>query len=339
LLALGTTVIVGCAADAAEPLERPWGLFVCRGPGPTPEGEVNYPFIRGWLVRPGWDQIEREDGRYDWTYIDNEIAFAKRLNKRITLTLQGGPQAPAWLYDAGAKKFEFRLRDFTGKEITRQMPVLWDEVYLRKWTALVRAAGKRYDGCETIVLVHMTAASENGLEMQLPHSDADQKRWKELGYTPERAGAAWKQVINSFGEAFPHKPLDVDIHPVLGSDRLAEDVAEYGQRKLGKRFGVFGGWLSGRALKDDEYHAGMHKLAAKYGKRNFAAFQSIASEMHNPKEFYGGGLKAAVDQGLGWGSCYFEVWELDVVPPKMHPLLKQLAEQLGQAARERPRLE
>jgi hypothetical protein len=26
----------------------PSGLFVCRGPGPTPDREVNFPFIDGW---------------------------------------------------------------------------------------------------------------------------------------------------------------------------------------------------------------------------------------------------------------------------------------------------
>lgn len=30
----------------------PVGLFVCRGPNPTPEKEVDFPFIDGWLVRP-----------------------------------------------------------------------------------------------------------------------------------------------------------------------------------------------------------------------------------------------------------------------------------------------
>src|SRR5271154_500203 len=69
--------------EAAELIERPWGLFVCRGPSPTPDREVDYPFVRGWLVRPGWNQIEPEEGRYDWTYIDNEIAHARKLKKKI----------------------------------------------------------------------------------------------------------------------------------------------------------------------------------------------------------------------------------------------------------------
>jgi hypothetical protein len=325
--------------SAAEVLDRPWGIFICRGPSQTPEREVDFPFARGWLVRPGWNQIEPEEGHYDWTFIDKEIALARKLNKRVALALQGGPQAPDWLFQNGAKKFEYRFIDFAGKETGSRIPVLWDDVYLQKWTALIRAAGKRYDSNNTVMLVHMTAASENGLEMQLPHAAADERRWKEIGYTHDKAVAAWKQVVNAFADAFPHKPLDVDIHPVLGSDRLAEKVTGYGKIRVGKRFGIFGGWLSGRPLKKDEYHAGMHPLAARYGKSHFAAFQLIASQVHDPKDFEGGELKSAIEQGLGWGACYFEVWEIDAMEPRMHPILKQLAERTERAGRERPTLD
>ncbi|HKM54974.1 MAG TPA: alpha/beta hydrolase fold domain-containing protein [Isosphaeraceae bacterium] len=46
----------------------PPGLFVCRGPNPTPEKEVDFPFIDGWLVRARWDRVEPKEGEYDWSY-------------------------------------------------------------------------------------------------------------------------------------------------------------------------------------------------------------------------------------------------------------------------------
>src|SRR5437660_3889456 len=82
----------------------PVGLFVCRGPGPTSEREVNFPFIDGWLVRPGWDAVEPAEGKYDWRLIEGDIALAKRLGKKITLAILGGPQAPAWVYQKGVKE-------------------------------------------------------------------------------------------------------------------------------------------------------------------------------------------------------------------------------------------
>ena len=261
--------------------EAPVGLFVCRGPNPTPEKEVDFPFIDGWLVRPGWDRVEPNDGKYDWNYTESEIALAKRLKKKITLCVLGGPQTPAWLYSLGAKQFEYTMP--MGRVRAVKIPPLWDEVYLKKWTALVRALGKQYNGEDTIVLVHITGATGNGLEMQLPFMPQDRERWNKIGYAPQKLVAAWKQIIDTFAEAFPNKPLDIDIHPVLGSDQVAEEVAAYGSEKLGKRFGIFSGWLSGKSAEQDRYHAGMHAIAAKDGPKGFAAFQMIASETRTPQ--------------------------------------------------------
>src|SRR5438128_3490155 len=85
----------------------PAGLFVCRGPGPAPEREVHFPFIDGWLVRPGWNVVEPAEGKYDWSLIEGDIALAKRLGKKITLAILGGPQTPDWVFQKGAKEFRF----------------------------------------------------------------------------------------------------------------------------------------------------------------------------------------------------------------------------------------
>jgi hypothetical protein len=309
-----------------QAISPPVGLFVCRGPNPTPEKEVDFSFIDGWLVRPGWDKVEPKEGEYDWSYIEAEIALAKRLKKKITLCVLGGPQTPAWVYKAGAKEFEYAMP--IGKVRAAKIPPLWDEVYLKKWTALVAALGKKYKGDDTIVLVHITGATGNGLEMQLPFLPKDREQWQKLGYTPEKVVGAWKQIIGAFAEAFPSKPLDIDIHPVLGSDQVAGEVAAYGSEKLGKRFGIFSGWLSGKSAEQDRHHAGMLTLAEKFGPKGFAAFQMIAGETRSPQQFAEGGLKTAIEQGLSWNARYFEIWETDAMNPKLQPALKDMAKRL-----------
>jgi hypothetical protein len=321
LLALGAALPL----PAQQPLEiaAPVGLFVCRGPGPTPEKEVNFPFTDGWLVRPAWYKVEPREGAYDWSYIDGEIALAKKLGKKITLCVLGGPQTPTWVYQAGAREFGYMPP--VGPREDARVPLLWDEVYLKKWTALVRALGQRYGKEEIIALVHITGATSNGLEMQLPFTRVDRARWEKAGYSPEKVIAAWKQIIDVYAEAFPAKPLDIDIHPVLGSDRVAEEVAAYGSARLGKRFGVFGGWISGRSPTEDQHHAGMHAIAEKYGKRGFSAWQMIASMSRTPNRFAIGGLTATVEQGMKWNARYFEIWELDAMDPRLHDELKRLS--------------
>ena len=321
------------ANAAPTAVRQPTGLFVCRGPGPTPEREVNFPFIGGWLVRPGWHRVEPKEGQFDWGYIDGELAQAKRLHKKITLCVLGGPQAPEWVYDAGAGSFTSRFganRKY-GKKTDREIkiPVLWDETYLAKWTALVLALGRQYGGEEAVALVHITGATANGLEMQLPFMPQDREKWRQLGYSAAKATAAWQRIVDAYAEAFPGKPLDIDVHPVLGSDKVAKNVAAYGSAKLGRRFGVFGGWLNGKPAEKDSYHAPMYALAAKYGPKGFCAFQMIGNQTRQPERFAEGGLKAAFEQGMKWNARYFEIWEVDALNRELHPMLSEISWQLN----------
>jgi hypothetical protein len=303
------------------------GLFVCRGPNATPVEEVNFPFIDGWLVRPRWHMVEPREGQFDWSFIDGEIALAKRLNKKITLMVLGGPHTPEWVYRAGARAFHYtmppaRARVTQAREA--KIPVLWDEVYLRKWTALITALGRRYGHDGTVVLVHVTGATKNGLEMQLPFSQQDRREWQRIGYTPEKVIAAWKRILDLYALAFPNTPLDIDIHPVLDSEDVPRQVLAYGSSKLGKRFGIFAGWLSGKSAAQDSNHAGMFALAQHYGPLGFAAFQMIASETNTPEMFAQGGLREAVAQGMSWNARYFEVWAADAMNPSLHPILREI---------------
>jgi len=324
-LLLGLAILV-IPLHAAENPFQPRGIFVCRGPNPTPESEVNFPFVSGWLVRPAWNLVEPQDGTFDWTYIDNEIALARKLNKKITLSVLGGPQTPDWVYSAGAQPFTYSMPRGPIRE--GKIPVLWDTVYLRKWTALVRALGQRYSQNETVILVHMTGATANGLEMQLPFAPPDRDHWQSIGYSPAKVVAAWSQIIDAYAAAFPARPLDIDIHPILDSNDIPRDVAAYASKKLGARFGIFGGWLSGKSAQDDPHHAAMHDIAARYGPRGFAAFQMIGNVTRTPARLAPGGLDTAIRQALPWNARYFEVWEIDAKNPALHPLLQSWSTRL-----------
>lgn len=320
--------LISAKADTTQPS----GMFVCRGPNPTPEREVNFPFVDGWLIRPAWSRVEPAEGQYDWSYIDEELALARRLNKKITLSVLGGPQAPEWVYTAGATAFISQMGVW-GKYARKsnqptKIPVPWDQVYLAKWTALIKALGKHYGGDERVVLVHITGATGNGLEMQLPFLPVDQTKWRELGYTTEKLVDSWKRIIDTYADAFPQKPLDIDVHPVLGSDSVAKLVAAYGSAKLGKRFGIFSGWLNGKPAEMDKYHAPMYAIAMQYGPKGFCAFQMIGNQTRQPERFDAGGLKASFEQGLKWNARYFEVWEIDAVNPELHPLLSEYSKRI-----------
>jgi hypothetical protein len=87
------------------------------------------------------------------------------------------------------------------------MPVPWDPVHLAAWTHFIARLVERYRDHPAIALVHMTDASANGFEMQLPFTPEDRQGWQRIGYTTDRHSASWRSVIDAFAAAFPHTGL------------------------------------------------------------------------------------------------------------------------------------
>jgi hypothetical protein len=287
------------------------GIYECHGAGPANLRQVNVPYIDGWLAEFDWDKIEPSQGRYNWAPIDGDIALAKRLHKKVTLLLRAGPYTPAWVYTAGAPGFRFTYGGKYRQARPAVMPPPWDPTFLKYYTRLIRAAGQRYNGEAVVGLVRISNSTRNGLEMHLPFNKAEQVQWRRMGYSHDKVIASYKTMIDTFVKAFPDKPFDLEIHPVLGTDRVAREVVAYGSQLLGKRFGVNGGWLSGKSAEDKNLR-GMYSIMREYGPRGFASFTMIGNQTKQPERFAPGGLAAAINQGMAWNAHYFEVWLVDV---------------------------
>ena len=72
----------------------------------------------------------------------------------------------------------------------------------------------------------------------------------------------------------------------------------------------------------------MHALMEKYGPLSFATFQMIGNETNQPERFAPGGLGVAIRQGMAWNAHYFEIWRADVLNPKLHNILQEIAAEI-----------
>ncbi len=108
-------------------------------------------------VRFGWADAEPEQGKYNWALIDDVIAAWKPRDATVSLRVmtcsahsKGYYTSPKWMFDAGAKGFEYNVggADPTsgGTPIPRIEPDYADPIYLREHGAFIAALGKRYDG-------------------------------------------------------------------------------------------------------------------------------------------------------------------------------------------------
>jgi hypothetical protein len=92
-----------------------------------------------------WHQLEPEQGKYRWDIIDLALEEARRHHQTVDMRLQPyDPRdpLPEWFRNSGAR----RINKDSDKDGKIWSPDSADPLYIKQWSALVRAAGARYDG-------------------------------------------------------------------------------------------------------------------------------------------------------------------------------------------------
>jgi hypothetical protein len=282
------------------------------------------PFVEGILVRVPWNVVEPARGAYDFSLVTRQLDRAGRNGKRVALAIVQGAGTPAWLAAEGAQTISWT--DFSGNP--RTAAVAWDATYLAIWSDTVTALGAAFDGDARIALVHACNASSNGFEMQLPIEA--QAAFVAAGYTEQAYVDSWEHVVDVYAAAFPSHALDVEVHPVFGSDTVALAVTAHGLGTVGARYGAFGAWWSvDNAL---QAYPGMFSVLTQTAPATFANAQVVGSWITTPQRFdndlqeYMDGYDLALTSGLR----YVEVWNADLLAPSLQPFLTQVNDALKQ---------
>lgn len=167
----------------------------------SPRGEPRFPCSVVY-VRFDWAAVEPEEGRYDWSHIDDVIAAWKPRGATVAMRVmtanahsRGYYSSPKWLFDKGCRSFEYVQGggDPTsgGRRIPRIEPDYADPVYLAKHGAFLAALGKRYDGSPGVEFLDI---GSYGI-------------WGEW-HTPHAAPVAVRrQIVDLYLRAFKKTPL------------------------------------------------------------------------------------------------------------------------------------
>jgi hypothetical protein len=310
----------GDDASAAKPVagDAPRGVF-CDCPISRAGSSAILPdiaakdFVAGFLVRAAWADLEPTEGDLHFDLLDAEIAAAKQANKKVTIAVLNGPSAPSWVGDKGAATITFTL----GRRQQATMPVPWDPIFLDAWTTFIGKLGAHLEAEPTVALVHATSSTANGFDMTLPFPPLDngatRDAWTQLGYTDDLELGSWTQVLDAFGAAFPSKPVDVDVHPVLGEDTIAQKTVAHGTEKLGARFGAFASWFSTRNTLQ---LPGMFDLVTQSATASYATVQIAAG----PSTF-----SDSLTLGLSKNIHYFEIVPNALNAPELDGVLRDTA--------------
>jgi Beta-galactosidase len=150
----------------------------------------------GCAYRAGWKQTEPREGVYDWSLIDAALGDAALNGVPFALSVTAGTRTPTWVYDAGAKAFEFQDAD-----ASMVMPIPWDEVYKLRWVNFIAALGRRYG--DRLSRIALTGVNSTTQETLLPADPGALADWEAVGYTNDKIRQAFKDIGSRIVAAFP----------------------------------------------------------------------------------------------------------------------------------------
>jgi len=63
-----------------------------------------FPFLRGTSCDAPWNEVEKSQGKFDWSKMDKAIEFAFQNKSSLYVSFEAGPKTPDWAYEQGVPK-------------------------------------------------------------------------------------------------------------------------------------------------------------------------------------------------------------------------------------------
>lgn len=289
--------------------------------------------LSGVCLNFAWKSIETEPGKPDFTALDQTVAELHKLNLKYQLCLKPGADTPDFVYAQGAQAFPTQVTNPHRANVgqTVNIPVPWDPIYQRDFSAIIRALGQHYSSDPLCVSVVLTCANFLSAEMHLPKTRSDLSRWSALGNYDEKLFGVYKRYTAYWAEAFPRQEISLHLSKVLDlSPAFLDRVIENGLRAYPERFSLQNCQLSGRKENIGNLS---YDLVMKYRERAHHGFQSLAGLSH-PNDRMGSMEMAALNVVHAQGE-YWELWHGDGLSPATSTAVASVwaeARQLGYEA-------
>jgi hypothetical protein len=337
------------ARRGAGNAEPPRGLVVVVENKPQQDHldlrSLNKPFISGIALQIHWGDIERVEGKPDWSKLDQLFAAADSSKKWVQLLIFPGFFSPPWALE-GVQIQQFSIPYGPGHGTPMSLPMPWDKVYLDRWFAFVKQLSARYGASPAFRVVAAAGPTSVSVEASLPATPEDLKTWQGLAYRPSRYIAAWKTVFDTYAADFPNQFVSLSQGAGLHIDesggidgreqrRTPQALVEQAMQSLGNRF----------VLQMSDVHAGPgpHVANSKqeeqfvigYIGRAITGFQLRTSAELGSAVMGADGdppqaLKKSLDLALlpnsaGQHVDYVEIYEPDVVADDLQSALHDAA--------------
>jgi hypothetical protein len=315
------------------------------------------PSVDGVALRVRWADLEPTPGVFNFSALDAQVKAATAAGKSASISFVAGYGAPSWLYAAGAAPFRTVIAEKYDASFCQplQVPIPWDPVFLREWTAFVKAMGGHYGSSATVARVHITGINNHNEETSLPaatgatisgwagqtcRTNDDVQEWVSLGYTATLLKNTWGQIADVFAASFPKAKIAPMVQPSgfppiddLGHlDPRASDlagalisigVARYGQQFAAQNNGL--SWffaspaVSRVAGSVTTGYQMLYDVTADYACR-----MNRGGTPCDPRSDLG----RAVAKGIQSGGTYLEIYQVDILNPTLADIIASAHSQL-----------
>ena len=163
--------------------------------------------LRGRISNP-------RKANFVWAKLDTVFDNAEKNNKWVELVLIPGFGTPAWALQ-GVQTATFSVIYGPGKGENLLLPLPWDQTYLDRWFAFLKAVSARYQNRPSFIKIAADGPTSVTAEMSLPNAPADLCTWIKVGYTSDRLIGAWKQVFANYAQIFPRQYFSLALYPPL----------------------------------------------------------------------------------------------------------------------------
>jgi hypothetical protein len=310
---------------------------------------LNNPYINGVSLQIHWSDIEPVEGKPDWSKLDALFAAAQTSKKWVHVLVFPGFFTPTWALE-GVKTDEFALPYGPGHGTVERLPMPWDTVYLNRWFSFLKQLSDRYGTSPAFRVMAAAGPTSVSDEATLPKSLEDVTKWQNDGYTPSKYLAAWQQTFQVYAADFPKQYISLSV----GRAPEILDINDQGKKAprahldtrqavvneaiavLGSRFAL---QMSALHAGPDPYPNGPNSQAEDqfvidYNGRFITGFE-MGSQMEGAVGSRKGGapgnpplaLRRSIDLGMELNSSgqhvnYVEIYEPDVLPAAMQPVLR-----------------
>ena len=310
------------------------------------------PNISGLTFRTSWADVEPTEGNFTWTKLDTVFDKAEKNGKWVELVLIPGFATPAWALQ-GVQTASFNVKYGPGKGDQLSLPLPWDQTYLNRWFAFLKAVSARYQNRPSFIKIAADGPTSVTAEMSLPNEDADLCTWISAGYTSDQLIGAWQQVFAAYAQIFPRQYFSLALYPPppivsttrckagnpTGTDhkesqRVRAVIVGLGADNYPRQFVLQTNGLT--AAKEDPSNAGGYDLVKSYGGKVVIGFQLTTSAISHPDNMGDPdgvtALQKSLQMGLDAHVQFLEVYEPDVLSPVAQNTLATFAKALAPGA-------